>query len=76
MKAFRGVDGKVRIFRIEDGGRRMQDSCRGIQMPELPLEKFVEAVKKVVELNADFIPPMALVLLSTSALYCSLLLLS
>ena len=57
MKAFRGKDGKVRIFRIEDGGRRMQDSCRGIQMPELPLEKFVEAVKKVVELNADFIPP-------------------
>jgi branched-chain amino acid aminotransferase len=26
-------------------------------MPELPLEKFTEAVKKVVELNADFIPP-------------------
>ena len=57
MKAFRGKDGKVRIFRIEDGGRRMQDSCRGIQMPELPLEKFIKAIKKVVELNADFIPP-------------------
>ena len=53
MKAFRGKDGKVRIFRIEDGGRRMQDSCRGIQMPELPLEKFVEAVKKVVEPTAN-----------------------
>ena len=57
LKAFRGKDGKVRIFRIEDNGRRMQDSCRGIKMPEFPLDKFKEAVIKVVKLNEKFIPP-------------------
>lgn len=57
LKAYRGKDGKVRIFRIKDNGMRMQDSCRGIKMPELPLEKFEEAVIKAVQLNARFIPP-------------------
>ena len=57
MKAFRGVDGKVRIFRMRDGARRLQSSCRGIVMPELPEEMFCGMVKQVVELNAKYIPP-------------------
>ena len=57
LKAFRGVDGKIRIFRIEENGKRLQDSCRGIKMPELPLDKFEEAILKVVKLNEKFIPP-------------------
>lgn len=57
LKAFRGKDGKVRIFRIEENAKRMQSSCRGIKMPELPIEKFKEAVIKVVKLNEKFIPP-------------------
>ena len=57
LKAFRGKDGKIRIFRMEDNGKRMQDSCRGIVMPEFPLDKFKEAVVKVVKLNERFIPP-------------------
>ncbi|MGL5261845.1 MAG: branched-chain amino acid aminotransferase [Bacteroides sp.] len=57
MKAFRGKDGKVRIFRIEDNAKRMQSSCEGICMQKLPVERFVEAVKKAVELNERFVPP-------------------
>lgn len=57
MKAFRGADGKVRAFRIEDNAARLQSTCRGILMPELPTEKFVEMVKKVVKLNERYIPP-------------------
>jgi branched-chain amino acid aminotransferase len=57
LKAFRGVDGKVRIFRLEDNARRMQDSCSGILMEPLPVDKFREAVIKVVQLNERFIPP-------------------
>lgn len=57
LKAFRGKDGKVRIFRIEENAKRMQSSCRGIKMPEFPIEKFTEAVIKVVKLNEKFIPP-------------------
>ncbi len=57
LKAFRGVDGRIRIFRLDDNAQRMQDSCNGILMEPLPVEKFREAVIKVVQLNERFIPP-------------------
>ena len=57
QKAFRCPDGKIRIFRIEDNAARMQSTSRGILMPEMPTDKFVEMVKKVVKLNERFVPP-------------------
>ncbi len=57
MKAFRCPDGKIRAFRIKDNAERLQNTCRGILMPELPTERFVEMVKKVVKLNDRFVPP-------------------
>lgn len=56
LKAYRGKDGKIRVFRVEDNARRMQSTCRGTLMAELPVEKFKEAVLKVVKLNERFIP--------------------
>ena len=46
LKAYRGKDGKIRIFRPEANAERLQSTCRGILMPELPTELFVNAVKK------------------------------
>ena len=57
LKAFRGKDGKVRIFRLEENAARLQSTCRGILMPELSTERFREAALKVVKLNERFIPP-------------------
>lgn len=57
LKAFRGKDGKIRIFRMRDNALRMQDSCAGTLMAQLPVEKFEEAVLKAVKLNERFIPP-------------------
>lgn len=57
LKAFTGKDGKVRIFRMEDNARRMQSSCDGILMPQLPVEKFTEAVKLAVKKNLNVVPP-------------------
>jgi len=57
MKAFRCPDGKIRAFRIKDNAERLQSTCRGILMPELPTELFEEMVKKVVKLNERFVPP-------------------
>ena len=57
MKAFRCPDGKIRAFRIKDNAERLQSSCRGILMPELPTEIFETMVKKVVKLNERFVPP-------------------
>jgi branched-chain amino acid aminotransferase len=57
LKAFRGKDGKIRIFRMEDNARRLQSSCRGTAMAVLPVELFCQCVKTAVKLNEHFIPP-------------------
>ena len=44
MKAFRGKDGKVRIFRWKDNARRMRDSADGIMMAAVPEEIFEKAI--------------------------------
>lgn len=57
LKAYRCPDGKVRVFRMDENAARLQSTCRGILMPEVPTELFEEMVKKVVRLNERFIPP-------------------
>ena len=57
LKAYRCPDGKVRVFRSDENAARLQSTCRGILMPELPTEKFNEMVDTVVRLNERFIPP-------------------
>ena len=57
LKAFRGQDGKIRIFRLEANAERLQNTCDGIMMPQLPTEKFREMVLKVVKMNERFVPP-------------------
>ena len=56
LKAFRGVDGKVRLFRADENGRRMQSSARKLCLPVPPLELFVEACYEVVKLNIEYVP--------------------
>lgn len=57
LKAYRGKDGKIRVFRIEDNAKRMQASAQGILMQEVPTEIFKEAVFKAIKLNEEFVPP-------------------
>ncbi|KGL49520.1 branched-chain amino acid aminotransferase [Porphyromonas cangingivalis] len=57
LKAFKGKDGKTRLFRVEENALRMNRSCEGIMMPEMPVELFTEMVTKVVKLNIDYLPP-------------------
>ena len=57
LKAFRGNDGKVRIFRMDENAKRMQLSCEGILMAKFPVEKFMDAVRMAVKMNEPFIPP-------------------
>jgi branched-chain amino acid aminotransferase len=57
LKAYRGVDDKVRLFRWQENAKRMQRSADGVMMAEVPEELFGEMVKKAVLLNTKFIPP-------------------
>ena len=57
LKAYRTEDGKVVCFRPDLNAARMADSCRRLEMPVFPEEKFVQACLDVVKANLDFVPP-------------------
>lgn len=57
LKAYRGKDGKVRLFRWEENAKRMAKSAEGIMMAKVPEKIFRDAIFKAVELNAKYIPP-------------------
>ncbi len=57
LKAYRHENGKISLFRPDANAERMQCTCRGSMMPELPTEKFVEMCKLVVKMNERFLPP-------------------
>ncbi len=57
MKAYRGKDNKIRLFRWDENAQRLQRSAKGIFMAPVDTDLFFNMVKKVVELNKDFVPP-------------------
>ena len=57
LKAFRGKDGKVRVFRPEENAKRIQDSARGIKMEPIPTDIFMKMTEMAIKLNERFIPP-------------------
>ena len=57
LKAFRGADGKVRIFRMRDNAARFHASAEGLLMEPVPEDLFCHACEMAVKLNARFIPP-------------------
>ena len=56
MKAFRGEDNKIRLFRWEENAKRMQRSAQGVMMAEVPTGLIKEAIFKVVKLNEKYVP--------------------
>ena len=57
LKAYRGKDGKVRLFRWEENWKRLQKSAEAILMQPVPKEIFKEACFKAIQYNAEYIPP-------------------
>ena len=57
LKAYRTKAGDIRLFRVDQNAKRMQDSCRRIMMPQVPVDKFVDACMQVVKANEAYVPP-------------------
>ena len=57
LKAFRGKDGKVRMFRPEENAARLQRSARFLGIAPPPAELFIEMCERAVKENLDFLPP-------------------
>ena len=56
MKAYLTEDGKIQLFRPYENAKRMNSSADRLCLPEIPEEDFVEAIKKLVEIDKDWIP--------------------
>lgn len=56
MKAYRGKDGAIYLFRPAENARRFNVSARRMCMPEVNPELFLAAVKQLVLLEKDWIP--------------------
>lgn len=57
LKAYTTKRGKVVVFRPDMNAMRMEESAKRLEMPPFPKERFIEAVKKVVAANIDYVPP-------------------
>ncbi len=57
LKAYTTKDGKVVCFRPDLNADRMIESCERLKMPVFPKERFLDAVRKTVEANKEWVPP-------------------
>ncbi len=56
MKAVRGKDGRITLFRPELNARRFNESAMRLCMPQIDAAYFIELVKTLVQLEKDWIP--------------------
>ena len=56
LKAYRQPDGTIKSFRPQANAARFRSSARRMAMPELPDELFVESLRELVIVDADWVP--------------------
>ena len=56
MKAYRTAEGKIQLFRPEENIARMNRSGKKLCIPHIPEDIFIEALKQLVTLDADWVP--------------------
>lgn len=57
MKAYSTKDGGIQLFRPDENAKRMQRSCTRLLMPEVPVDKFIDACIQTVKANEAYVPP-------------------
>ncbi len=56
LKAYRRADGGVQLFRPRENFLRMNRSAVRMGLPELDVDFAIEALKKLIEIDADWVP--------------------
>ena len=56
LKAYRHADGSIWSFRPDANARRMQRSAKRLALPELPESYFIEALRRLISVDADWVP--------------------
>jgi branched-chain amino acid aminotransferase len=55
LKAYRTINDEVNIFRPDMNAKRFAESAKRMCMPEVPEEIFLEAIRKLVELDTNWV---------------------
>ncbi len=59
LKAFRRQDGAVQLFRPKDNLKRLNRSCKKLCIPPVDLDFTLQALKKLVEIEKEWVPGAA-----------------
>lgn len=57
LKAYTTKDGKIVTFRVDLNAERFESSCKRLEMPVFPKDKFISAVIDTIKANIDWVPP-------------------
>ena len=57
LKAFRGKDGRIRMFRPEENAKRLQRSAAYLGIAAPSTELFIEMCERCIKENEEFLPP-------------------
>lgn len=57
LKAYTTKDGRIQLFRPDMNAARLNRSCDRVLMPQVPVEKFIDACIQVVKANEHYVPP-------------------
>ncbi len=57
LKAYTTEHGDIVTFRPDLNADRMENSCKRLEMPVFPKDRFIEAVLQTIEANKDWVPP-------------------
>nr|CAG4636133.1 EOG090X051P [Eubosmina coregoni]SVE69767.1 EOG090X051P [Eubosmina coregoni] len=64
MKAYRGDDGRLRLFRPDRNMIRMLNTAKRVSLPEFDMEEMIKCIKRLIQIDRDWIPHS-----NTSSLY-------
>ena len=56
LKAYRHADGSIWAFRPEQNARRLQRSAKRMALPELPEDYFLQSIRELIAVDADWVP--------------------
>jgi branched-chain amino acid aminotransferase len=56
LKAFRGKDGVIRLFRPRRHAERLNRSCERLCIPELDIEMVLASFQKLIEVDHEWVP--------------------
>ncbi len=58
LKAYKAPDGRILLFRPYDNARRMNNSNERLCIPTIDPELFVKAIRTLVDIEREWIPPL------------------